>query len=309
MAIPYILANAIRALIYYVSFALSWSCACVATLWFTICRQMVEASYSRIFYCSDSYHKILVIGDSIAEGFGDYLVCGAVPGVARRLERKIALSDEYRHEWTVCNRGFTGSCTRDWLPTAAAPQIKDRFGRMRWWLRVRREHHTLWKSVFNNPAYQDAEIVLVMLGSSDFMFEIDAQETCNNIIELSKTLSDMGKVVVVSPLPAPNTSNPPYAISAHCNAINNMLNTRCSELQTVNYKISFGDEVPHLLEGSSSRHPTSEGYKGFATEILNWLTNAMVAVEFEGIKRMLSPSPSTGTGMAAAVSLSTKKAL
>lgn len=288
MAIPYFLARAIRAAITFVVNAVNFLCAFTSSFWFAICRLVVESSYRRVFVSNDAYHKILVVGDSLAEGFGDYVVCGARPGVAARMERKIAMDDQYRHQWMVFNRGVMGSNTRDWLTTASSPQFRSVLDRMRWWLRVRHAHNTLWDNVFNNPAYEDGEIVLVMMGSSDFLFEIDAKETCDNIISFSQSLSDMGKTVMVCPVPEATTRQPEFEISPHANAINTMLQKRCDDLQKVNYKITFGDQMHHLLANSSSRHPDSEGYKALALHTLKWLTNAIVAVEFDGIKRMFS---------------------
>ena len=70
---------------------------------------------------TDRRHKVLVIGDSLGLGVGDWTVPGQVPGISPHLLQCIALDPAVRQRWFVLNRAVSGSSSLDWTPPTAPP--------------------------------------------------------------------------------------------------------------------------------------------------------------------------------------------
>lgn len=69
---------------------------------------------------SDSFHKILCLGDGTVEGWGDVWRLGRLTaGFPARLQDLLDETDKIRQHWVVINRGHYGATTDDWLPDAA----------------------------------------------------------------------------------------------------------------------------------------------------------------------------------------------
>ena len=66
-------------------------------------------------------HGVLIIGDELAEGIGDYVTLGQVPGLARHLQAAIRASDKIKRpkRWIVRSAGAAGSTSTSWLPPGA----------------------------------------------------------------------------------------------------------------------------------------------------------------------------------------------
>jgi lysophospholipase L1-like esterase len=115
-------------------------------------------------------HKVLVIGDDTAVGFGDWITCGARPGVCPPLQEILRRKRQLQHQWTCVNAGVLGSTSDDWRPDAAESASSTR-----WWSPFGASlfnsdlasKGTLWKDVFDAPRYNDAEIVVVCVGMND----------------------------------------------------------------------------------------------------------------------------------------------
>jgi lysophospholipase L1-like esterase len=145
---------------------------------------------------SDTFHKILCIGDGSVEGWGDVWRFGRhTAGYPARLQDLIDETDMVRQHWAVINRGHYGSTTDDWLPDAnSKPSVGAR------WVK-----RTLWRDVMDDPNVNDAEIVLVSLGAMDNQYGTDAKSASHsvkNLIAICRALKSMHKVVFVSPIPA-----------------------------------------------------------------------------------------------------------
>jgi hypothetical protein len=69
----------------------------------------------------ENAHGVLIIGDSLAEGIGDYITLGQVPGLARHLQQAIRTCPKIRRPkfWVVRSAGVAGSTSTSWLPPGA----------------------------------------------------------------------------------------------------------------------------------------------------------------------------------------------
>ena len=90
-------------------------------------------------------HKIVIVGDDIAAGVGDYVPLGTAAGIAGYLEHYIRRDPKIRQNWQIVNRGKTGTGSYDWMPGG-----------------------DLFQSVFGNgQSTADSEIVVVITGGND----------------------------------------------------------------------------------------------------------------------------------------------
>jgi len=144
---------------------------------------------------SDTFHKILCIGDGTVEGWGDvWRLWRHDLGYPARLQELIDESETVRQNWLVLNCGHYGATSDDWLPDAThKPQHGSR------WVK-----RTLWKDAMDDPAVKDAEVVLISLGAMDNLYganRMSASHTVDNIITICHALKKMGKLVFVSSIP------------------------------------------------------------------------------------------------------------
>jgi lysophospholipase L1-like esterase len=70
---------------------------------------------------SENAFGVVLIGDDIAEGIGDYVRLAKIPGLARRLQQDITNSPNIRlkKKWLVRSAGVAGSTSASWLPPGA----------------------------------------------------------------------------------------------------------------------------------------------------------------------------------------------
>ena len=73
-------------------------------------------------------HKVIVMGDSLAMGLGDWILAGQVAGVAPSILKAAALDKQVRQRWYCLNRGNAGSSSEDWLPPKGPRLVEE--GRM-----------------------------------------------------------------------------------------------------------------------------------------------------------------------------------
>ncbi|GMI37140.1 hypothetical protein TeGR_g5091 [Tetraparma gracilis] len=119
-------------------------------------------------------HKVVVVGDSLAFGLGDWVLPGGSAGLAPGLLQAIALDPQCRQRWHVQNLGVPGSTSKDWLPPgrAGAPAGETTGERAK-----REEKAAAGKAGQGGRCYErafgagsreaDAEIVVIALGLAD----------------------------------------------------------------------------------------------------------------------------------------------
>ncbi len=69
---------------------------------------------------TDFYHKAVLIGDGLAQGFGAWISLGAASGPMRYLNEAVRRAPALKMEWVFFERGRLNSTTQDWLPAGAA---------------------------------------------------------------------------------------------------------------------------------------------------------------------------------------------
>lgn len=130
---------------------------------------------------TESFHKIVVIGDGFAEGLGDYVMLGNIAGVTRRLTSLIKRDATVKQQWVVLNWGQSGTTSSDWLPD-----------------------QPLFKNTFSLNAFKDVEIVMLWVGANDGRPGPKHQfpsGTVKNIKAISDALRKEGKRVIIAGLP------------------------------------------------------------------------------------------------------------
>ncbi|KAJ3146632.1 hypothetical protein HDU89_006103 [Geranomyces variabilis] len=131
-------------------------------------------------------NQIVVIGDDTAFGYGDGLQLGGSPGIAGQLRRALQ-SERYklRQSWVIYNRGIFGTTSADWRPSEPGAA------------------KTKFEAVFDDPLYETAEIVILLVGFNDGRVkpEILPEDSVANISATCRALRKLGKEVWVLTVP------------------------------------------------------------------------------------------------------------
>ena len=140
----------------------SWFMGWFKPIWIKLCRWLMAPPFF-VPAASARVHKAVVIGDGLAMGLGDRVILGSSGGVASKLQDMIAAKagkKSPRTGWLVYNCGEVDSTSFDWLPgSASGPDGKKGKG--------------YFGKVFNGVYGRDAEVVIVMLGTSDVLKGVD----------------------------------------------------------------------------------------------------------------------------------------
>ena len=133
-------------------------------------------------------HKIVVLGDGFAEGFGDWVTCGTVAGLATKLTTALGQTATsvrgVLHNWTVLNVGHLGSSSVEWRPTHPRPPAV--FGGR---LCCRCSRAPLWRQLESDAALAEAEIVVVVVGSGDFRRSDDFANIASTTVDAIKAIA------------------------------------------------------------------------------------------------------------------------
>ncbi|OQS02575.1 hypothetical protein THRCLA_05071 [Thraustotheca clavata] len=151
-----------------------------AWIWLRFCR-WVQQPRRAILPVSEYRHKIVIIGDGFAAGYGDYITMDTPGGLAKYLKSAMAKDNNIRHNWQIINRGIMGTDSSQWTPMADTKLFND---------------------VFGQKEYRDADIVLVILGSMDAKRSppIEPSETLRNLKSICDALTKKGKRVALGTL-------------------------------------------------------------------------------------------------------------
>ena len=186
------------------------------------------------------FHKAVIIGDGFAMGIG-----GIIPGstgcagIAPFLESLAVLDPSIRRPWKIINRGDLFSLTSDWLPSEPSSnnfsvttsnlnkcEINNKY----------RYKRKLFNSTFHKSNCHDADIVIIIIGSSDIFFVSSKEKTVpldlvippkalerdleclsypheeissivKNIVHIALELQELGKRVCIVDFPTSGFSN------------------------------------------------------------------------------------------------------
>jgi hypothetical protein len=136
-----------------------------------------------------SLHKILIIGDDLASGYGDgnLTLFSNEGGLEHYLSTETKGKQQIRQKWLVLNYSKRNSTTKQWLP-----------------------HHSsgYLQKVLSHSNYGDAEIIVLCLGAhldnNEDSSRDDYVGTAQNIFTIAEFLANQGKHVhIVTPLCPP----------------------------------------------------------------------------------------------------------
>eukprot|EP01088_Endostelium_zonatum_P012283 TRINITY_DN26467_c0_g1_i1.p1 TRINITY_DN26467_c0_g1~~TRINITY_DN26467_c0_g1_i1.p1 ORF type:complete len:305 (+),score=35.18 TRINITY_DN26467_c0_g1_i1:49-963(+) len=179
----------------------------IFVVWLYFVRAIFRNPVSFYKKASKLHHKIVIIGDGIVEGQGDWKrLFNTSLGLGSRLEKLVAANKtKHRQFWQVADLSESGSTSYDWAPLESG-----------------NKGFTFYERYFGNASsfVYDSEIVIVCIGSEDHkvsqirhrrlggMVENpnennwgNPEKTAENISRLCERLYDLGKIVVLTPLP------------------------------------------------------------------------------------------------------------
>ncbi|KAI8895491.1 hypothetical protein BC833DRAFT_159147 [Globomyces pollinis-pini] len=224
-------------------------------------------------------NKIVIIGDDIAAGVGDIDALLHIKGIASPLALQLRKNTRIKQTWRIYSCGVVGSTSEEWLPTSEKKNDKT----------------THFETVFNNPKYADAKIVIIFLGFNDERNgSLSADDTYENIVAISKVLTNMGKPVYICPVP----THADHLVSDELYG-NNLRRNELLDLYTDNETrplIFKGPQIHGLnyeykgdfLYAPDAQHFSPRGYVKIAKDFEDLLENHMVRIEFKQFKEKLN---------------------
>ena len=253
-----------------------------------------------------SRHKVVLVGDSMAFGVGDWILAGQVAGVAAPIQQAAALDDSVRQRWTMVNRGVAGSCCEDWKPPSADSDGGDCF-----------------KRVFGEGGVgRDAEVVVVMLGLSNVLRdeaglplhamkrnfqsasalypEDELSAVAKGVRALAEHLRRQGKKVAIVDLPTTGAVVSTFG-QGKVKRINRQLKQICKYDLNEAGKVVDGNTNPALYiplgsnykvmkpehRAFDSLHLNHKGYKVLGVEIYNAIKPMLINCEWKTWKAKL----------------------
>jgi len=248
---------------------------------------------------SKFHHKVAIIGDGVAAGFGDYVTCLATPGLARHISAIPSNEPAIRQSWTMLNCGVFGTTSEDWHPECKeSPSALRMYGRGLGMLHsvVAARPEPLWKRVFTDPRYKDAEIVIVCVGLNDSKFSSkpkDTKYTQENVMAICKELAAQGKEVLVCTLPLRWRLHleKKADLFEKDKERNELLKSAVYKLDSkmvhIGADIGAGSFSNYPLYCADALHFSSNGYRRFAHELRETLVHAMVRIEARTWKKLI----------------------
>jgi lysophospholipase L1-like esterase len=280
---------------------------CLSLLWFHTNRGLALLMMTgKGFKTSPTFHKILVIGDGVAEGVGDRIAMGSEPGVVPKLQRIIDSSTgRLRHRWQVSNLGLSFSTLADWLPTATAfPKADYLLWRLVHKFRdPTKKGKNLFESVTQDDRWQDAEVAVLMFGTDEVHADTAADAknllmrsstTADEIMALASGLEKHGMRVFVCTLQLPlSYQDPKYQ---HIKVRNEAIKSAVAKAvadggddATIRLGFDLGSltlrRTLHFTSDAANYNPS--GYKNIAEGLMETVRNTLVAVEWTHIKKLI----------------------
>eukprot|EP00127_Corallochytrium_limacisporum_P000119 Clim_evm2s5 gene=Clim_evmTU2s5 len=134
--------------------------------WMQACKWTAEGVVPA---AGDTRLKVVVIGDGYAAGFGDYNIIGRYPGIPYNIPNETAKETALRIDVRTYSAGVLGSTAKDWEPKQAGGS-------------------SLYDSMIkNNAKYQDAQYIIVIVGSNDYRLEVSPSDTDEEIESMAQS--------------------------------------------------------------------------------------------------------------------------
>ncbi|OQS01666.1 hypothetical protein ACHHYP_00421 [Achlya hypogyna] len=241
----------------------------LAWFWLRLCR-WVQQPARAILPTSEYRHKIVIIGDGFAAGYGDYITFDSPGGLAKYLRAAMSQDAKIRHNWQVLNCGIVDTDSSQWTPMASTKYFHD---------------------IFSKAEYKDADIVLVMVGSMDATRTppIAPEETLRNLKSIADALTKKGKRVALAPL-------------CHCDlaaqndvhvAASKLIRDFCTDTQHDDLPVVCGPNLalPMVRRPEAKAfdgfHFNSSAYKQIAQDAMDVVQPMATAVEWTTWKKKL----------------------
>ena len=175
-------------------------------------------------------HKVVVIGDGMAEGVGDTVPFGRSAGVAGYLQTMLGMDKGIRQRWQVIGRGVAGTGSADWLPgsklfqrcfgdlggrvVAPGPGGGGAKGGKKKGGAAAAAAAAAARTAAPKGDVADAEVVVIIVGANDGSRSartpdaagaqhLSPAQSVANVAALCDALAAAGKFVFLSPLAAP----------------------------------------------------------------------------------------------------------
>lgn len=189
-------------------------------------------------------------------------------GVSGRLEKLLAKNQRLRHKWRVYNCGQYLSSSKDWIPTSK-----------------------YFRETLLSRYYEDCSIVVIVLGFNDEMENVDVKNTRENLRKLCDELIRRGKEVFLCTVPNPckpvKKEGKRFSMEPPKTPRTMMIETMIAKSGE---KIKLGADLRRYGHENYSFNPnyfSSQGYKRFAAELHENITNACIKVEFNCARKAL----------------------
>ncbi|PVU97154.1 hypothetical protein BB561_000737 [Smittium simulii] len=218
------------------------------------------------------FHKIVVIGDQFGLGIGDTIFGNGLTGLCDKLLILLNSSYVVKLNWLLYNKAEYEAQSSDWL--LSSPK-------------------KLFQRLFEDPKYYNCEFVVVMLGSQDYiMHQTDnttftADKTFQNIVCIVEALERLGKRVVISFIPNPeswNLKKSKNIENCFAHQVNTKLMTKYQNSSVTlgplcdisNYKYFRSDFYEPFRPNFNKK-----GYKFYASEMFDVILPKVVKFELE----------------------------
>mmetsp|Transcript_4962 Transcript_4962/g.16658 ORF Transcript_4962/g.16658 Transcript_4962/m.16658 type:complete len:286 (+) Transcript_4962:151-1008(+) len=260
---------------------------CVQVAWVRLQKLLLQPDYLQPPETPRS-HKVVVVGDGLAEGLGDWVtLLSSVGGISTRLEALLRRDPQVRTRWRVLNRGRNASTSRDWLPGRGA---------------------SLLDATLSSRGGRDASVVVVALGSEDVVrgehnlpvsalskdapyAEEDLAETVRNVRSVCEHLRARGVRVALCDLPTEGAVI--GRRRGHVRRMNRQLKQYAASTAGGANPVLLVRVSDFKVQGASNRafdgvHLNSGGYKALAGLVMEAVKPHALAVEWNMWKQRLT---------------------
>eukprot|EP01130_Rhizamoeba_saxonica_P001211 TRINITY_DN1110_c1_g1_i4.p1 TRINITY_DN1110_c1_g1~~TRINITY_DN1110_c1_g1_i4.p1 ORF type:complete len:262 (+),score=40.82 TRINITY_DN1110_c1_g1_i4:1-786(+) len=237
-------------------------------VWLVICA-LIRSKFEKI---PEVHHTFLIIGDGLAEGFGDSVSLAQNSGIANYLQEidALELNRITKTYWRFVNCGHYAATSYDWSPTNdQKPSYNPSNVTDTLWIDTIHKHH-------------DAKIALVCVGSNDKFnygdISYTPDETLENIINIYNELSELGIHVILTTIPLRGSTVLDKRLKK---ARNKLIRKFAVENDIPLVELDMGKFRLKDLYYVDNLHFNSNGYKMFAVETYSHIANTMKKIEFE----------------------------
>lgn len=257
-------------------------------LWIRFCRWLGEPK--RLIEKTSEYkHKIVIVGDGFAEGFGDaFVYFGHSGGISHYIKPLVAKEDKIKHQWQILNCGLTNSTSAQW---AAAP-VRMAAGKNDM-SKEKSSPPSYFQSIFSQACYADADIVMIMVGSMDMTASMEVEETMAHLKLMCDAVRKKDKIVCLASV-ATTLGEEDENVLASQRKRNRLIQEYCASTNYDAIPVVLGPIVSSPMfrrpetRGFDGFHLNGRSYKSLAKNALDLLLPMMIKIEWKTWHDMLS---------------------